>query len=65
MPEEKTCPFFYVAPYTQSKHCNKSECQLWSTETSMCSITAGMLALLSAADALRGILQEIKSHYPE
>ncbi len=65
MPEQKTCPFFYVAPYTQSKHCNKLECELWSTEMAMCSITVGMLAILNVADALRGLSEELKSHYPE
>ncbi len=65
MPLEKTCPFFYVAPYTQSKHCNNSKCQLWSTEIEMCSISMGMNALLSIADAIRALTEELKSHYPE
>jgi hypothetical protein len=31
----------------------------------MCTISMGMNAILSVADALRGISENIKNHYPE
>jgi hypothetical protein len=65
MPENKTCPLFLIFYKGEHTDCIKSECELWSTETSMCSIFMGMNAILSVADALRGISEQIKNHYPE
>ena len=61
MPEEKLCPFRFIAPYTMALKCFRIECELWSEEISMCSISLGMNAILSVADALRGISEHIKS----
>ncbi len=65
MPDNRTCPFYLIFFKTENVFCNKSECELWSTETSMCSIAMGMNAILSVADALRGISENIKNHFPE
>ncbi|GAJ12210.1 unnamed protein product [marine sediment metagenome] len=65
MPEGKICPLFLIFYKTSNNTCIKSECELWSTETSMCSIFMGMNAILSVADALRGISENIKTHFPE
>ncbi len=65
MPEEKTCPFRFIAPYTKVDKCFKSDCELWSTVLSRCSIIIGMNAILSLADAMRGISENIKNHFPE
>ncbi len=65
MPEGKTCPFYLIF-YKEEHHlCNESYCQLWSPETQMCSISMGMNAILSVADAIRGISEHLKSNYPE
>ncbi len=65
MPEDKFCPFCHMFSTEKHPHCKKSECELWSTEMAMCSITVGMLAILNAADVLRGISEQIKNHYPD
>ena len=65
MPKEKICPLFLIFYKTTNNTCIKSECQLWSTGTSMCSIAMGMNSILSVADALSGISEQIKNHYPE
>jgi hypothetical protein len=61
MPKNKTCPFKLFLSSINEKSCNKSGCQLWSTETSMCSFTVGMLAILNAAESIREISDNIKS----
>jgi len=61
MPEEKACPFKFVAPYSTVKLCTKSKCELWSTTLTMCSITLGMNSLTSIAYAIRDISDNIKS----
>jgi len=62
---QKHCPFHFFPGVDKETICRKSECELWSTETSMCTISMGMNAILSVADALRGISENIKNHYPE
>ncbi|MBA7477065.1 hypothetical protein ES707_12463 [subsurface metagenome] len=61
MPGEKICPLFLIFYKTTNNTCIKSECELWSTETSMCSVAMGMNAILSVADAIRGLSENIKS----
>ncbi len=65
MPEGKTCPFYLIFYKEENHLCNESQCRLWSEETQMCSIAMGMNAILSVADALRGLSEEIKNRYPE
>lgn len=61
MPKEKICPFKFIAPYSTVIFCNGSDCQLWSEVMDMCSISLGMNAILSVAEAIRGLSENIKS----
>lgn len=61
MPAEKTCPFYLIFYKEEHFLCNESHCQLWSAETQMCSMAMGMNAILSVADAIRGLSENIKS----
>jgi hypothetical protein len=65
MPVDKICPLFLIFYKTENNTCIKSNCEFWSGDMKMCGITLGMLAILSIADALRGISELIKNHYPE
>ncbi len=65
MPEGKTCPFYLIFYKEHNDLCTESQCQLWSEDMSMCSIALGMHGILSIADALRGISENIKNHFPE
>ena len=61
MPDEKICPFKLFVASTREKICVKSECQLWSTATEMCSFTLGTQALVSIANAIKGLSENIRS----
>ncbi|MBA7608983.1 hypothetical protein ES703_16169 [subsurface metagenome] len=65
MPEDKFCPFQQFSNPLLDVICKQSECQLWSEETQMCSISLGMNAILSVSDALRGISTELKDNPPD
>ncbi|MBA7525348.1 hypothetical protein ES705_17499 [subsurface metagenome] len=61
MPIKKLCPFAMHFDKDGITICVKSECELWSTQTSMCIISMGMLAILDVSVALRGISENIRS----
>jgi len=65
IPESKICPFQPYSIIAFNMICKKSKCELWSTTMSMCSILIGMNALLSIADAVRGLSQSIKDQSPD
>lgn len=51
MPEQKTCPFKLCVASSKEKLCNKSECEIWSTELTRCSIFIGMKSLLLISES--------------
>ncbi|MBA7533405.1 hypothetical protein ES705_25644 [subsurface metagenome] len=65
MPKEKTCPFCHIFSNEKHPHCNKSECQLWFIDLSMCSISLGMNSLLSIRNILSSLSEKLRNHYPD
>jgi len=62
MPLEITCPFKLCVASSREKLCNKSECELWSTEFRSCSFVKGMQSISSLVFEMKELISELREH---